>query len=38
MESVFPQIGPKIGLSSACGALEHRFGEGFRGIGRTLRN
>src|SRR6185312_6436237 len=28
MESVFPQIGPKIGLSAACGALQQRFGEG----------
>src|SRR3954451_21651887 len=24
MESVFPQIGPEIGLSSACGALQHK--------------
>ncbi len=24
MESVFPQMSPKIGLSSACGALEHK--------------
>ena len=38
MESVFPQIGPKIGLSSACGALEHKVRRSFRGIGGTLRN
>jgi hypothetical protein len=38
MESVFPQIGPKIGISSACGALEHKVRRSFRGIGRTLRN
>ena len=38
MESVFPQMRPKIGLSSPAAHRNTRFGEGFRGIGGTLRN